>query len=286
MSGRVAPTLENEKNLLVGEVFIDTADEDYILARWCYFNQFSKQFFWNAAQAIEKYLKASLVLNGHTSKGFSHNLEKLFESVASYSNDLIPCELLPPPQVELFKQTPNLWGNTVAKDFVVRVNMHGNPSNRYDYFGIELEAADIFKLDQMIFTLRNLAANLNGIPDASSCIDAGDCGLTYAEIIKKKPDAQLFPFSEKLVHSKRLSTSVHEAARENNFPFSKDYSHSRIDLRIHHTVSRLEMLYSGDHLPFSRQIRVWFEENFVISAPDRQKLGLPPKPNKSNRKCA
>lgn len=28
MSGRVAPTLENEKSLLVGEIFIDTADED------------------------------------------------------------------------------------------------------------------------------------------------------------------------------------------------------------------------------------------------------------------
>lgn len=272
MNQSTTPTLENEKILLAGAIFIDTADEDYILARWCCFNRFSKQFFWNAAQAIEKYLKASLLLNGRSSKGYKHNLNDLFRDVESYAKDLIPNKLVSPPQVELLNQNPDLWGDSAVKEFVSRVNIHGDPSNRYDFFGIELEVADLFKLDQVIFVFRNLAVKLDDVVDANRCMNPQDGGLTYAEIIKNKPDAQLFPFKDNLVHSKQTSTSIHESARENNYPFAKNYAHSKSELMIHQTVSRLEMLYSGEHLPFSREIKVWFESNIECSKNDKRKL--------------
>lgn len=56
------------------------ADYDYISARANFRMAFPQQFLWAGSQAVEKYLKAILLLNGHSSKYF-HNLEKLHNAV-------------------------------------------------------------------------------------------------------------------------------------------------------------------------------------------------------------
>lgn len=51
---------------IVDELFIKTADDSYVAARWCYANGFDVDFFWLAGHALEKYLKAVLFLNGRS----------------------------------------------------------------------------------------------------------------------------------------------------------------------------------------------------------------------------
>ncbi len=49
------------KNNLVHELFVRTADENYIAARWCAINRLNTDFLWLAVHALEKYLKAVLL---------------------------------------------------------------------------------------------------------------------------------------------------------------------------------------------------------------------------------
>jgi hypothetical protein len=46
------------KHNLVLELFVRTADENYVTARWCAINQLNTDFLWLSVHALEKYLKA------------------------------------------------------------------------------------------------------------------------------------------------------------------------------------------------------------------------------------
>jgi hypothetical protein len=59
---------------VVHDLFVRTADENYITARSCAVNRLYTDFFWLAVHALEKYLKAVLLLNGSSSKGCVHNM--------------------------------------------------------------------------------------------------------------------------------------------------------------------------------------------------------------------
>ncbi|TIT06089.1 MAG: hypothetical protein E5W74_30460 [Mesorhizobium sp.] len=52
------------KGRIINEMFVHTADENYIVARWCHDNQLMRDFFWNSVHALEKYMKAVLLFNG------------------------------------------------------------------------------------------------------------------------------------------------------------------------------------------------------------------------------
>jgi HEPN domain-containing protein len=62
-------SVEASKNNLASELFVRTADENYITARWCANNQLNTDFLWLAVHALEKYLKAVLLVNGHDTRG-------------------------------------------------------------------------------------------------------------------------------------------------------------------------------------------------------------------------
>lgn len=72
------------KHNIVLELFARTADENYITARWCAINQLNTDFLWLSVHALEKYLKAVLLLNGGSSrrsasdqKTYSHDIVRL-----------------------------------------------------------------------------------------------------------------------------------------------------------------------------------------------------------------
>ena len=54
--------------------FRNIADKDYIAARLCYRNGLVPQFHWQALQAIEKYLKAILLINRYPSSKYRTRL--------------------------------------------------------------------------------------------------------------------------------------------------------------------------------------------------------------------
>jgi hypothetical protein len=58
---RKYPELYAEKNSLVKELFVSTADDNYTLARWCFHQNVNVDFFWLAVHSLEKYFKAVLL---------------------------------------------------------------------------------------------------------------------------------------------------------------------------------------------------------------------------------
>jgi hypothetical protein len=264
--------LNQQKDELVKELFIDTGDEDYVIARWCLLNRLSRQFFWNAAQSIEKYLKAALLLNGYTSRCYKHHLVSLFKEVSRVVGDLIPQQLEAPKQVKLFADHRELWGDLATIEFVSRIDKHGDPSNRYNFFGVELAASDLYKLDQVVFALRNIAVKLDDTVEARYLTDPTNVGKTYLELIHEQPNRQLFPFAKFLKKSKETTRILYDAASENNFPFAPNYNHRELQLTIHNSVSRLEILFSKTMRADSTAILNWAERNIQFSDEDLEAL--------------
>jgi HEPN domain-containing protein len=74
-------TLEVLKQRIVAYALINTADEDYVTARWAFLNNISQNFFWHSAVSIEKYLKSGLLLNHRSAKSEGHDICTLFDRV-------------------------------------------------------------------------------------------------------------------------------------------------------------------------------------------------------------
>ncbi|TIX46358.1 MAG: hypothetical protein E5V33_31725, partial [Mesorhizobium sp.] len=55
--------LHASKSDIIRELFMKTADQTYVVARWCFLNRLYLDFYWNGLHAFEKYLKASLLFN-------------------------------------------------------------------------------------------------------------------------------------------------------------------------------------------------------------------------------
>ncbi len=88
-----------EKYAIVRELFVDTADDNYVAARWCYSQSLFIDFNWLAVHALEKYLKAVVLLNGGSARKFSHNIVKLYAAVRPIAGDLLPANLDKPSRV-------------------------------------------------------------------------------------------------------------------------------------------------------------------------------------------
>lgn len=98
------------RNAMVRECLVDMADRDYLAARVCWRARLPEQFLWSALQAIEKQLKAILVLNGRSALKLNHNVEKALDRVC----EITDLRLNPPK---------------VVRDFVSYLHRHG--PNRY-----------------------------------------------------------------------------------------------------------------------------------------------------------
>ena len=95
-SGEPFDLVKSYKMDLVHNLFVGTADENYITSRWCFFSMFYTNFFWLSVHALEKYLKAVLLLNGATTKKFQHNIVELYSYVKPIAGGLLPSVLKAP----------------------------------------------------------------------------------------------------------------------------------------------------------------------------------------------
>ncbi|HEY4051129.1 MAG TPA: HEPN domain-containing protein [Acidobacteriaceae bacterium] len=94
---------------IIDELFVRTADENYITARWCAIHRLHTDFAWLAVHALEKYLKAVLLYNGKQAKKHGHDIEKLYQSVKSLTVKHLPKILSKPPDLVIghwFERTP------------------------------------------------------------------------------------------------------------------------------------------------------------------------------------
>ena len=151
---------------IVRELFVNTADDNYIAARWCYVERLNVDFFWLAVHVLEKYMKAALLLNGLSGRNFlnqagkyqnfGHDIESLYEHVESFAADLLPKNLARPDQLDTDR-----WRNETPNAFMHRFHQNGNADNRYQIFGFVRHDDDLFKLDSMVFALRRLCVPLD-----------------------------------------------------------------------------------------------------------------------------
>lgn len=256
--------LDDRKERLVVELFVETADEDYVSARWQHLNGFYRLFFWSASQVIEKYLKASLVLNGKSVVTKEHNIVSMFEELSIIAGTLVTGDLAPPIVVKRkLQKMPELWGSRNPRDFIEHISRNGNASNRYNTFGIKSEFSDLYKLDQVVFNLRRLSAKLDRVVpenETKTLMDlliSGDVNFDWSESLKKNLSSN--------------KQAYHALKRENYAFFSKSTRSSKYNLISAHHVSELEIIFKLD-TPENLALRKWIKTNIKINPNDLKKL--------------
>ena len=160
--------------------FVDPADRNFALARFCYHSQLYTEFWWNCAQAIEKISKALLLFNGHNVKSIGHKnpAAQLYEELA---DDWLK-EFDPIPLGRTFRsdeKSPN--------EFLDHVFIFGSPDVRYASGVTPWNGnKDLFYLDQTYHFLKRYCRTLD-IPVAY--IGMQENGLdttTYRQAVRKQ----------------------------------------------------------------------------------------------------
>lgn len=212
--------LKASQSDLVQDFFVRTADDNYTTARWCAVHDLSLDFLWLSVHALEKYMKAALLLNGGTSKNFSHDIIKLYTQVSGLAPELLPDKLLQPEKL-IIRQ----WSDTTPIDFLARLYGSGNANNRYGLYGFEMRSEYLFKLDTMVFAVRRLICRLEErfpSPDVE-----GANSRTRREILARQPD---YFFSGSMPLDMLIGAAASEkkhALLNMNFAFApSDYPHT------------------------------------------------------------
>jgi len=185
---------------LVHDLFVRTADENYITARWCAIHQLNTDFFWLAVHALEKYLKAVLLLNGCSAISYSHNIVRLYTQAKRIAGKLLP-DQLPQPQNLVIDR----WINLSPEEFLAHLFRQGNAHNRYLIYGYVVHSQDLAMLDVMIFAVRRLICPLDERVFPSRLRTAPT--MTNRELLTSFPD-----------HYDRLSMPLDEAIEDRKSP--------------------------------------------------------------------
>jgi HEPN domain-containing protein len=208
---------------LVYDLFVRTADENYITARWCGVNGLNTDFFWLAVHALEKYLKAVLLLNGRPSKGYGHNIVKLYSEVKTIAGQLLPNRLQQPQALDI-----DHWYEQSAEDFVAHLYGQGNPDNRYLIYGYLMRPQDLHMFDQMVFAVRRLVCPLDDRVFASRASDGPT--LTHRELLSNRTEyyGRLFMPLDELIQAKENSPARIAALNLNAAFAPLDFQHTPI----------------------------------------------------------
>lgn len=211
--------IATSKNSITHDLFVRTADENYITARWCAVNGLNTDFLWLATHALEKYLKAVLLINGKSSKGYNHDIVKLYEKVKKIGGTLLPKKLSQPVNLDISN-----WRDRSADDFIEQLCRNGNPHNRYLIFGYTTEREDIFMLDAMVFAIRRLICPL----DDFVFFGPHSPKFTHREELNRQPEyfGRMGMPLDKLI-SARKDSDTRTAALNLNMAFApKNFPHT------------------------------------------------------------
>ena len=275
------------KNNVVTEMFVDTADQNYLIARWTYHRHLFLEFFWNAAQALEKYLKASLLLNGCSAiyngnkKPYRHNLTLLFDEVRTYANDFFLEPLTRPAGLDRLIDTSH-WHDETPAGFLERFSSLGDANNRYAVFGYTQRWEDLHHLDQMVYRIRRVAYPLD------MSWPPGSIEKTVRERLERSPH-----FSPRSLGSRLYKTleskeddELRDAGLCLNFSFAPDYDHTKDGISIG-TSSSTTVLYQRI-IKRAESSKTLSDDQDVIDLADwvRNNIKLPPSVKKEIHDCA
>ena len=113
-----------------------------------------REFFWQALQSIEKYLKAGLLLNDCNAKG-GHDIVALYKKHCKVFNGIAIQEFTKPAGLG-----NEYWDEGKVEKFIERIAQFGSPNSRYGLVPFVRRQSDLFKLDQLVYSLRRLSVPL------------------------------------------------------------------------------------------------------------------------------
>lgn len=182
-------SLNHFKSVSAHKLFIEAADQNYLLARWMLVNAFHQEFFWQATQAIEKYFKASLLTNDVSVSTMGHKLPDLESEHRKVFGDLAFARFCKPDALH-----SDFWRDEDYLKYLNRISRNGDPDGRYGLIGWALGRSELFKLDQLVFALRRLTVGLDWIVGGEWEVSPGHesfAGQTYRQALEA--DAQFLP---------------------------------------------------------------------------------------------
>ena len=144
--------IRNENEIVI-ESFVFTGDRDYLTARFAFFQKQSHLFLWSAAQALEKYLKANILLLGCGEVKRIHQHTKLAKVLRETHAERLEIDMdIPNGWAE---QGVATWPSVDIDEFFHRIETLGSPDVRYDQVQLEVHLQDLVLLDRLAFRLRH-----------------------------------------------------------------------------------------------------------------------------------
>lgn len=179
LSGDAQANIERYIVEVICESFVEPADEDYITARLLAQKGMHRAFFWAASQALEKYLKAFLLLRGASVnkdcfKG--HPIAALHSEACSIDGQLAAVDTKSHSQIKIHPNVAESFEDVSVADFINDIEAQGSPDNRYNSFGVSFNSGHLFALDSFVFGLRRQI----GVPPIQETLRKVDQGLIEA----------------------------------------------------------------------------------------------------------
>lgn len=213
-------SLNHFKSVFAHNFFVVPADRNYFLARFARIYGMHEEFWWQSLQAIEKYLKAGLVLNGVSVKdGFRHDIDKLWQQhLVTFGNCAV--RSLSKPQ----RLDDRFWRGRPLERFIARINSMGHPDSRYGLVSYDNSEEDIFMLDQLVFGLRRRTIGLDWVVGADWEDEdlRENYGKTYRDVIELCPHNQIRQTKIPKGDFKVIGANLENAWYNWNFAFSRE----------------------------------------------------------------
>jgi hypothetical protein len=182
-------TINHFKSVFAHQFFVKPADRNYLLARFARSQGMHEEFYWQSLQAIEKYIKSGLILNGQSAKGFGHDIEKLWKSHKATFGQAAVHNIEKPDQLHTDR-----WQTTSLEHFIAKINRMGHPDSRYGLISYSNSSDDLFKLDQFVFELRRRTIGLEWNVGEDWEVEQPlkpFLGLPYMQVLEDLPKYQI-----------------------------------------------------------------------------------------------
>lgn len=182
--------LHPDAQAVVDAYYLDSAEEDYLVARWAAQNARLHQFCWSAAQTAEKTIKAIALKNRVSLNGGTggHYFSNLFTKLAD--DGFIPkraFEVNPEIPEAMIASTrfPGCMHLRNIGDVLQRFETIGVPGIRYrNTVESSIAFAEVHLLDALFFLLRELAGRPNPASEASP--STGENSVSATELFVRR----------------------------------------------------------------------------------------------------
>ncbi|MCD6199962.1 MAG: hypothetical protein J7K15_15580 [Deltaproteobacteria bacterium] len=141
---------------VIYESFVVPGDQDYLMSRLLAQKGLPRGFYWAAAQAIEKYFKAFLLMNDEGVKRFrAHPIKELFKAASKLDSSIATLNILPHQNIQVNASVSKHLKTFNITDFIDDIEKYGSADNRYNTFGVEYNTGHLCAMDSLSFKLRN-----------------------------------------------------------------------------------------------------------------------------------